>query len=539
MMSLSRSAKPSATLQPGLGGFQLSASVRVVILLAAYVLVRMSLAHRIDAPTFGWRPSDLASIAVNYYRNGFDFANPQIMWGGAGAGRVEMEFPLQPFLTGLLFKVLGQHDSLCVLLPLAFGFGAVLTVEAFGRYLFGNLAGFVGGLGMALSPTLVYITTTGMWPDPPMVLFGTLGLYLLTRWSREGATKLLVLGTTSIALAVLFKLTAICLGLPVLGLFYERYGWKLHKQATTWIAAAMMLLPSAIWYAHSYGLYLADGNTFGILAAGHLKFPSGEMLVDPYLLKRAIVRVSLYHVTPVASAAALFGLAVAFKRKHVILLLWVATVVAQSVIAWRGVKYSGHVGYLLPILPIANLLSGLGVQVLVDWVRSKQQLFFERAWRRMAMVGALVSLIVVGALVNERRLTSRDLALESASWEQKKLTGIKVKQVTRPGSLIVVADDQMDAVDPQHSMTPPDVFFFGDRRGWYLSFAWITTDKIEELRASGAEYFVISLQAVDKFTSQHADLYAYLNDHYSAVTKEDGIVYSLRPARVTLSSLAR
>ena len=112
----------------------------VLVLFVVYCAARVAVLRRLDAPTFGWRPTDLASIALNYYRNGFHFAQPQVMWGGAGPGYVEMEFPLQVFATALLFKLFGAHDWLCLIFPSIWGFGLVWVTANFSRYLFGPIA---------------------------------------------------------------------------------------------------------------------------------------------------------------------------------------------------------------------------------------------------------------------------------------------------------------------------------------------------------------------------------------------------------------
>ena len=132
------------------GGARFSNRWVMLALFCIYALAHIGVASRLDAPTFGWRPTDLASIAINYYRNGFHFAFPQVMWGGAGPGYVEMEFPLQAFVTGLLFKVFGMHDWLCLVLPLCWGFGLVWVTASFSRYLFGSVAGFATGVIVAL-----------------------------------------------------------------------------------------------------------------------------------------------------------------------------------------------------------------------------------------------------------------------------------------------------------------------------------------------------------------------------------------------------
>jgi len=504
----------------------LPTTLRVLALLFVYCAARLDLWGKLGAPTFGWRPTDLAGIAINYYRNGFHFAYPQVMWGGAGLGHVEMEFPLQPFATALLFKLFGLHDGLNVALPLAFGFGIVCVVTEFGRHLFGEIAGFAAGLNLALSPTLVYITSTGMWPDPPMVFFGTLGLYLLTRWSEGGSRRTLAAGVASVSLAILCKLTALYLGFPVLWLFIRRYGKDFWRAPSTWLSAAAMLLPPALWYAHAYALYLEDGNTFGILAAGYLKFPTLELLKQGDIYQHALVRISVYHLTPIGFVAFGYGLYLALKRRLALPLIWFGAIVLHTFVVWAGIQYGGHIGYLLPILPICNLLAGLGFRDFVRIVREKTAgRFGPRAYA--AALGVLLVLVAADALAAARRLNGRDLAFETVLWQKKKRTGLEVAKVTEPGSLIIVVDDEMDKVDQKHSMTPPDVFFFGDRRGWYLSLAWLSSEKIEQLRREGARYLVVSLQSVDKFEAEHAELSDYLNRHFRKVAEQDGIVYAL------------
>jgi hypothetical protein len=95
----------------------------VPLLLAFSVVTRIGAFFHIDTVTLGWRQSDLSSIAMNYLANGFRLAYPQIDWGGAGPGYVEMEFPIIPYLTAVLYKVFGVHDVLALVIPFVCGIG--------------------------------------------------------------------------------------------------------------------------------------------------------------------------------------------------------------------------------------------------------------------------------------------------------------------------------------------------------------------------------------------------------------------------------
>ena len=495
--------------------------------LAVYLLARWELWGRISAPTFGWRPTDLAGIAINYYRNGFHFFYPQVMWGGAGAGHVEMEFPLQPFLAALLFKMFGQHDALCEVLPLAFGFGIVGVTGALGRYLFGDVAGLAAGVATALSPTLVNITSYGMWADPPMVFFGALGLYWLLRWADGDSAWRLWAGAASIALAILFKITGLYLGFVVLYLFIRRYGLQFLKQPTTWIVAAAILLPSVLWYSHAYRMYLEDGNTFGIFAAGSLKFGTTSTLTDLYIYKRTASRVVLYHLTPLGFLAFSYGCYLSLIRRDAFVFAWLGAVAFHAFVAFRGLQYAGHIGYLLTILPVCNLVGGLGFQTCVGALRQR----LGQRWRPPVLVPLMVGfslLVLLNTVLASDRFNNRDIAFETALWKGKQLTGFKVAELTRPGSLIIVADHEMDGLTPQTWMTPPDVFFFGHRRGWYFALSYATPERIEELRTKGAEYFVVSANSLTQYSGSYPALDAYLSQRFRKVSDQDGIIYDLR-----------
>jgi 4-amino-4-deoxy-L-arabinose transferase-like glycosyltransferase len=506
---------------------RISTATQVWVLLAVYLIAHWELWSRISAPTLGWRPAEGASIAINYYRNGFHFFYPQVMWGGAGAGHAEMELPLQPFLTALLFKVFGQHDALCEVFPLAFGFGIVWMTGALGRYLFGDVAALAAGVSTALSPTLVYITNYGMWADPPMVFCGTLGIYWLLRWADGEAAWRLWAGAASIALAILLKITGLYLGVVVLYLFVRRYGLRFWQKPTTWLTAAAILIPSILWYTHAYRMYFEDGNTFGILAAGSLKLGTAATLTDPNLYKKTALRIVLYHVTPLAFVAFVYGCYESFVRRDALVFTWLAAVALHALIAFQGLRYAGHVGYLLTVLPVCHLAAGLGFQTGLERLRRR----LGPRWRAPVLIplmAAFALLVVVNTVVASDRFNTRDLGFENALVRGRQLTGFKVAELTRPGSLIIVADDEMDGLTPQTWMTPPDVFFFGDRRGWYFTLSWATPERIEDARKKGAEYFVVSAQSLTQYADNYSALDAYLSQHYRKISDQDGIIYDLR-----------
>lgn len=478
-----------------------------------------------DNLIFEWRPTDLGAIALNYYRNGFHLFYPQVLWGGSGPGYVEMEFPLLPFGVALLYAVFGIRDWVALLLPMACGLALPLVMLAFTRRAFGRTAGVVAGLFVALSPAWLAMSA-GLWPDAPPVLFGAIGLLLLWQWTDDGRSWRLVTAAASVSLAILLKLTALYLGLPVLWLFVARYGRAWWRAWPVWAFAVVVLVPPALWYAHAYGLYRSYGNTFGIIASGYMKFGDAETLLDPGFYARTAARVALFHTTPLGLVLVLAGL---FARPRArisgLVEAWLAAVLVYFVIAARGVSL-GHYQYALPVVAPCAMLAGRGVLVVARalevWARQAHG-----APAARVAGAALVTLLAANAAAANLLYELRGTASSHQS-ALKMRTGDRVARLTAPGSLILVVDARMDDVTPERSMTPPEVFYFGGRRGWYRSMAWLTPESIEDLRGQGAQYLVVSANYVGWFRDRYAELYRSCRGRYRTLMDDDaGIIYDL------------
>jgi hypothetical protein len=127
-----------------------------------------------------------------------------------------------------------------------------------------------------------------------------------------------------------------------------------------------------------------------------------------------------------------------------------------------------------------------------------------------------------------RRFESRDRANDSSSWNAKKTTGQMLKGITSPQDLVIVVDDAMDDQTPETAMTPPDVFYFADRRGWYLSQGWLNKDRVMALQGEGAHYLVVSGQSVSAFKTRSAAIYGWLSSSFQKMSDgQDGIFFDL------------
>jgi 4-amino-4-deoxy-L-arabinose transferase-like glycosyltransferase len=479
---------------------------------------------RRDVVILEWRPADLAAIALNYYRNGFDFLHPQILWGGTGPGYVEMEFPLLPYSMALLYSVFGVHDWVALTIPILCGIGLAVVVNKLTTHFFGAAAGFFAGLFVATTPTWLAMST-GLWPDAPPVFFGALGLYQLARWIDDGSNRRFVVAGCLVSLAILLKLTSLYLGLPVLFLFWVKYRERCFGVPRLWFFAMLVLIPPVLWYAHAYRLYLHYENTFGIIASGYMKFGNTTLFGDPRFYAKTFLRVVLFHTTPLGFVLMVIGIWRPPDRPAAFLFhVWLAAVLIYFIVAAQGV-YLGHYQYALPIVPPAAALAGRGLVLLLRRLEFERPVGIPGSSRAVAF--AALALLTVNAIASNYVLEARGMDFRKLSLEKMR-TGKALAGLASPGDLVVVVDADMDDRVPQTSMTPPEVFYFSDRRGWYRSMAWLTPEAIEDLRRQGARYLAVSANHARWFRRHYAALYDSCSRRYrTLVDGDDGIIYDL------------
>jgi 4-amino-4-deoxy-L-arabinose transferase-like glycosyltransferase len=402
------------------------------------------------------------------------------------------------------------------------GLGLVAVVYLFCRDLFDSVTGLLAGLFTAVSPPMTAMSIA-LWPDPPMIFCGTLGLYALTRWARSGSSGAFILGAAAISLSILLKLTGLYLGLPILYLCYVRYGPGFWKQGRVWVLAGLVLGAPLLWYIYAHTLYLEYHNTFGIVTGGFLKFATTQILLDPSFYYLSLGRMIFYHFTPIAFIFFVFGLL--GKQSNPLRYLfhiWFLAVIVYFLVAARGVSI-GHFQYMLPVVPPGAALAGAGALILLRKIDLSR--WFSR-WSANLVLVVLAVLFLAGAVWATYVYQVPKYTTEE--WIHDRETGIAVGQHTPPGSLIIVVDNQMGG-PPEGIMTPPNVFYFSDRKGWYVALSWLNGDLIEQRRRAGAQFLVITANTVLLFEKEYAGAESYLTSRYPVVyNNEAGTMYDLR-----------
>jgi 4-amino-4-deoxy-L-arabinose transferase-like glycosyltransferase len=458
--------------------------------------------------TTGWHAADYGSIARNYYENGFRFLYPQIDWGGDGPGYVEMEFPLTPFLTALIYGLVGAPDDRwAVVIPFATGVLTACYTFWLGRLLFGSTAGLVGALLVAVSPVFVRFTQL-TFPEGPLLACSAAAIFYVARWQQAGALRHLLVGAVCASLAVLFKPTALVLGLPIAWLFWLRYRMDALKTPLIYLFGVIVLLPPFLWYSHALNLALTYGNSFGVLfGGGSSKMLRLDLLLQPGFYLKLAARLTLYHLTLGGMAGVLWAVVrCRFTPEGRTVLIWAAATLASFFVVTMGNDETAY--YQLPIVVPGCLLAGVGLVSMHREFTTRMTALSSRL-ALIALVGLVGTGVVLGTIEHYYRSDYVPFT------RPVRISAQALGTVLRPGARIIYSEQQEthQLLPRGQHVTPPFPFYFSGHKGWYLSTEWVTAEELRQLKERGGEYFVVADFGV--FERAHPTLVAWLDDSYA------------------------
>jgi hypothetical protein len=467
---------------------------------------------------WSWRQSDVASIARNYLWTGFDFAHPQIDWVGDQPGYVGTEFPILPFLAAICYKFIGVHEWIGRFQSVIFFAASLPFFFLLIRQIFGVTAANWALVFYSFAPVSLMASRCFM-PDMPSLSLSIIGLYLFLRWTDHNELKCLLASALFISFSILIKLPSIVIGAPlsclaVAAIFDRRIPSKnsgdgqppspLRNEAPRgqrprlqhwrvlrwdlWLFALIALLPSAIWYWHSYQIAqkFYPHHFFG---AGGLR------LMNAGWYGKIAEETAIGSLSFVVSALALAGVVFTIRIKRVWFFhWWLLGMLAFIIIVGYGNR---HPWYQLPLVPIAAAFAA------ASCMRLK-----ELSKRRLRLAAGLLVIWFALLCYSGAKRFYRESAADL------RLLGLELRRITPPNSLVIAAD-----------YGDPTVFYYAERKGWHFlekegiynghpaSSADAVAD-LEALRGRGATHFVVY-----SGTLWWLDYYKEFRQHLAATSK--------------------
>ncbi|MFC4949946.1 ArnT family glycosyltransferase [Pseudonocardia sp. GCM10023141] len=425
-----------------------------------------------------WRPADTATIAHNFFINGMQLFYPQINWGGAGPGYVEAELQLLPWVSAALFHVFGEHAWVGRLVSLGFMLVGTAAFWGLARRLLPGRAAHWALIAFVVSPAFMTWGNAFM-PDATVLAFYLLTLLAFQRWIAEDRPIWLVATAAGAAMAALAKPTSLHIGLILLIWLLVSARSRLRRPSL-YVAAVAALIPPALWLWQAHELYVHYGNTFGVISGGDSKFGSLTYWLSAqfYIGNLSIEATYIFGVVGVPLAA--LGAWRAWRLRAPVYL--VAAVPSLVFFYFAVARYSEGLGvqYHIFSLPVAAVLTGLGLDAVAQWLRPRLPVA-----GRAALGAAVVAALFVQSAV---------IVVQSFD-DQSGVYGVcaaDLDQVSAPSDLVVVSTTSL-TVDrgTANNFQEPTIFYLADRRGWSLAADQHQPSFLADYARQGAKYFVV------------------------------------------------
>jgi len=420
---------------------------------------------------WSWRQADVAMIAENFYRHGFRVLYPQINWAGSAPGYIGTEFPLVPFLASILYVFFGVSDWIGRALSVLFFACSVAFLYALAARVFNPRSGVLAAAFWSVTPLSIFAGRSFM-PDMASVALSLGALYLFLEWlTRPTSLKLFLLTGITTSLAILVKLPAIIIGVPLFWMAWKVHSGRLFGRRELWALACLALIPSLLWYLHAWSIsrFYFPYHFFG---EGGL----GLMRAGDYL---PIARnTATFALTPVLVPAVAVAFALRQQSKFGRLFHW--WLIAGVVFVVFAAHGNRHSWYRLPLVPPAAALAGM------VWDRVLER-FGRRFGARAALVFGCMLFLAGMVYLSYKAIRPHYDPWAIPLWK----AGQAVDRIAAPDALIIAVDKG-----------DPTILYYSRRKGWHFSASGLSTGNpsdseeaittLENLRKAGATYLVFT-----------------------------------------------
>ncbi|TKG91139.1 hypothetical protein EYV94_22300 [Puteibacter caeruleilacunae] len=428
-----------------------------------------------------WRQADSASFALNYYTNGMDFWQPELLnlrSDDRQTGYSVSEAPLLYYGVAILYKIFGYHDFWFRLTNLIIAFLGMFYLFRFAYdvtkdYLWAVLIGI-----MPFMSTIYSYYANNFITDITAFNFMLIAAYHAYRFLQKERRRSLIYFGVMVCLAGLMKITslvaviALCctcvLVIPFLKA--KRKDW-LSLFGTIFVA----LFINFLWYKHAFSynekhssIYFAN-NIYPAWNFTWLQIKT--MLTNIWNARgKDYFSIYLWYFLGVALIFVLFNLRKI--KREVLIYLGILFVGVLSYVAMWIFKMKEHDYYFAPVLPLFVGLLLLFVVILKKRYSSKVSTI-------VAGIFMLVCLISIGKV--RSRIDYKYTPLKELLVYQEMEPILRQHGIHRTDAVVSLSD-------PTNAMT----LYLMNQRGWTRLDGHTSPAKIWKRIGDGAKYLLVS-----------------------------------------------
>lgn len=342
----------------------------VIIVLALFIIavsVRLYGFTSAIADWHSWRQNDTAAVARNFVKFGFDPLRPRFNdLSNIPSGKDNpmgwrmVEFPIYQSVSYWVWRFVPgvPMEFVLRLVTIAASAGTLIILYLLIMNSVGTAAAFFGALVYAILPYSVYYGRS-ILPDPFMVFWSVLSVYLVFRATEKWNWGLVILAAAAAALALLIKPMAIFLLLPVPYLFFRRFGISFRLIIGLFVYSLICLFP--LWWWRQWILQYPEGIAVytWLFNEGGIRF-KGAWFYWLFAKRLGELILGYWGLLPLG-----LGLLIApSKKEGWIFRWWIVGALAYMVVIARGNVQ--HDYYQILLIPVVSVYVGKGFAFLLS-----------------------------------------------------------------------------------------------------------------------------------------------------------------------------
>jgi len=463
--------------------------VILIVIIAVIAVFRLATINTPSLEWTSWKEIDYLTISQNFWQQGFNFLQPEVTWPAEPPRVTEMELPLVPYTSALLYQIFGYGAWSARAVTLFASLLMIVYVYKLARREFNPFIGLLSALAAGVLP-LYHPFSRLLFTEPTMIAMSVVSIFYMAEWVDNPDRRNWILAILSLSLTFSLKLETLYLLLPLTWLVFRKHQFKIGQYWKYILLILASLIIPVIWYAYAYYLETTGAHLFGIFK-GHDKSQFTTLLLDLRWYRTMAGRV-INGITGGPYGFGLFGLGFLFlllnRKGSLIFAYFLAVAIYFGLIAEGQIDAPYR---QMPIIPSMSIFVAFGAQAIIifimaffDWI--KMSVPTGKNLARLTLSASFLLVVLIPFQRLDEVLTG-DFPAHGDRWELAQ----EIKKTAGPDSKLVVVGEYSKHVGGYD--LSPVLFYYCDLQGWSLTPENWNDAHIEELRKKGATHLVFIL----------------------------------------------
>jgi 4-amino-4-deoxy-L-arabinose transferase-like glycosyltransferase len=402
-----------------------------------------------------------------------------------------MELPLVPYVTALLYPLLGFNVYSVRLITLLSFLLVVVYVFRLTKRELGPMVGLLAALSAAIMP-LYHEFGRILFSEPPMIAMSVLGLYHFAEWVDFHRRSDWFLAAIGFSLAVALKLEPLYLLLPLLWIAFRKYKFRMNMYRGFILFVVCSLILPLVWYSYAYYLKQTSIDVFGIFS-GHNKLQTFTMLSDPAWYQTMYGRIT-WNILGGKIGMGLFLVGfcgAALIRKGKLFFLYLLSIGCHFAIVAEGQIDAPY--RQLPIIPSISVFVALGAVSIIMFVITLAYSFFNlsviRTGKILSWIALIPCLFVISTIGFKRwdmiRAQDPSIPYREHKWELAQ----EIRRFAGPESKLVAVGEY--TVHVGGNDLSPVLYYYAGIQGWTIQAGGLDLENVQHLIGKGATHLTV------------------------------------------------